>query len=140
MYTHAQRFHFAAAHTLRSKALSEEANQRTYGKCANPTGHGHSYTVEVMVSGRLLTDGVLMGHGLLAEIVAHRVIPLLAYQNLNVTFGDDFIPTGENLAGAIWTLLRPHAPADLTLNVRVVETSKNAFVYRQREPWPESAV
>jgi len=31
--------------------MSEEENQSTYGKCNNPFGHGHNYTVEVTVSG-----------------------------------------------------------------------------------------
>ena len=30
-------------HVICSPQLSEEENQRIYGKCANPNGHGHNY-------------------------------------------------------------------------------------------------
>ena len=46
-----RRYMFSASHRLHSEALSEKQNQETYGKCNNPYGHGHNYTVEVTVSG-----------------------------------------------------------------------------------------
>ena len=33
--------------------MSEDENRRTYGKCNNPYGHGHNYTVEITVSGQV---------------------------------------------------------------------------------------
>ena len=46
-----RRYRFAASHRLHSPQLSEEENQRVYGKCNNPYGHGHNYVVEVTVTG-----------------------------------------------------------------------------------------
>ena len=46
-----RRYTFAASHRLHSPRLGEEENRRTYGKCANPYGHGHNYTLEVAFSG-----------------------------------------------------------------------------------------
>jgi 6-pyruvoyltetrahydropterin/6-carboxytetrahydropterin synthase len=46
-----RRYLFSASHRLHSEAMSAEENQSTYGKCNNPFGHGHNYTVEVTVSG-----------------------------------------------------------------------------------------
>ena len=40
---------FNAAHQLRDPALSDEENQRLFGKCANL--HGHNYVLEVAVAG-----------------------------------------------------------------------------------------
>jgi 6-pyruvoyltetrahydropterin/6-carboxytetrahydropterin synthase len=48
-----RRYKFSASHRLFCASLSEAENQRVYGKCANPHGHGHNYTVEVMVGGEL---------------------------------------------------------------------------------------
>lgn len=129
MFTLAKRYRFSAEHTLHSKALSEEENLRVYGKCANPTGHGHDYAIEVIVSGGSLTDDVVVGHGLLDDLVKQQLAPRLMYQNLNRTFGESFIPTGENLTAAVWRLLEPHLPQGLSLVVRIVETPKNAFVF-----------
>src|ERR1700730_2156321 len=47
-----RRYHFAASHRLHNPDLSEAENWRLYGKCNNPYGHGHNYTVEVLVSGK----------------------------------------------------------------------------------------
>jgi 6-pyruvoyltetrahydropterin/6-carboxytetrahydropterin synthase len=130
MFTVAKRYRFSAEHTLQSKALSGEENLRVYGKCANPTGHGHDYAIEVLVSGENLIDDVVVGHGLLDDLVKQQLAPRLEYQNLNRTFGESFIPTGENLTAAVWRLLEPHLPQGLSLAVRIVETPKNAFVFR----------
>ena len=46
-----RRYRFPAAHVLRSDAFSDAENQRIYGKCANPAGHGHDYGLEVTVAG-----------------------------------------------------------------------------------------
>jgi 6-pyruvoyltetrahydropterin/6-carboxytetrahydropterin synthase len=34
---------FSAAHRLHSPFLSIEENEKLYGKCNNPNGHGHNY-------------------------------------------------------------------------------------------------
>ncbi len=52
-----RRYSFAASHRLHNPRLSAEQNQRIYGKCNNPYGHGHNYVVEVTVSGRVAGHG-----------------------------------------------------------------------------------
>merc|ERR1711879_149965 len=42
---------FSACHRLHSRRLSDEANREVFGKCNNPNGHGHNYTLEVTVRG-----------------------------------------------------------------------------------------
>jgi len=46
-----RRYMFSASHRLHSDAMSDVENSAIYGKCNNPYGHGHNYTLEVMVSG-----------------------------------------------------------------------------------------
>jgi len=141
MYTLAKRYRFSAAHTLHSLVLSEGENQRVYGKCANPAGHGHDYIFEVIVSGPALVEDVVVGHGLVDDLVQEHVAPRFKFQNLNEVFGRGFITTGENLTRAVWNLVNDHLPPGLTLTVRLVETSKNAFVYRgEREQVTASGV
>ena len=45
-----QQFEFSAAHRLHSPELDEAENRRTFGKCNNPSGHGHNYRLEPIVS------------------------------------------------------------------------------------------
>ena len=47
-----RRYRFSASHRLHSPRLSEEENQRVFGKCNNPGGHGHNYVLEVTVNGK----------------------------------------------------------------------------------------
>ena len=46
-----RRYEFSASHRLHAACLGEEENQRLYGKCNNPFGHGHNYVLEVSVRG-----------------------------------------------------------------------------------------
>ena len=36
---------FSAAHRLHSNALSQEENEKIFGKCNHYNGHGHNYSV-----------------------------------------------------------------------------------------------
>jgi len=44
-----RRAEFSASHYYHNSELSAEENRRIFGKCNNPNGHGHNYTVEVTV-------------------------------------------------------------------------------------------
>lgn len=130
MYAIAKRFRFSAAHVLRSPHLSDEENQAVYGKCSGPSGHGHDYTIEVIVSRQSLIDDVVVMRSWLESVVEMQLAKKFRFSNLNEVSGKHFIPTGENLVVAIWQLLRPQLPEENGLTVRLVETPKNAFVYR----------
>jgi 6-pyruvoyltetrahydropterin/6-carboxytetrahydropterin synthase len=59
-----RRYGFCASHRLHSDRLTEEANQELYGKCNNPHGHGHNYSLEITVAGTLDgKSGVLIRPG-----------------------------------------------------------------------------
>ena len=51
------RYRFSASHRLDTPALSPEENQKLYGKCNNPHGHGHDYVLEITVDGPVDQDG-----------------------------------------------------------------------------------
>ena len=44
---------FSASHYYHNPELSPEENRRIFGKCNNPHGHGHNYTLEVTVAGEV---------------------------------------------------------------------------------------
>lgn len=52
-----QRFDFAAAHRLHVPGLTDEENRRLFGRCNNPSGHGHNYMIEPAVRVRVTTGG-----------------------------------------------------------------------------------
>lgn len=51
MFRVTRRYAFAASHRLHSAHLGDQENRRIYGKCNNPYGHGHNYSIEVSAWG-----------------------------------------------------------------------------------------
>jgi 6-pyruvoyltetrahydropterin/6-carboxytetrahydropterin synthase len=126
-----RRYTFAASHRLHSPAFSEAENQRVYGKCNNPYGHGHNYTIEVTLSGAVdPATGMVANLGDLDPFVQRHVLDAFDHRNLNedVQAFRTKVPTTENLCIEIFNRLRDFPKAHLE-RVRVEETSKNSFEY-----------
>jgi 6-pyruvoyltetrahydropterin/6-carboxytetrahydropterin synthase len=126
-----RRYTFAASHRLHSPAFSEAENQRVYGKCNNPYGHGHNYTIEVTLSGAVdPATGMVANLGDLDPFVQRHVLDVFDHRNLNedVRAFRTKVPTTENLSIEIFNRLRDFPKAHLE-RVRVEETSKNSFEY-----------
>ena len=117
---------FNAAHQLYDPDLSDEENQRLFGKCANL--HGHNYVLEVVVAGEVdQATGYVLDLKLLANVIGREVIRDVDHRNLNtdVAWLKGRVPTAENLAEAIWERLQPELPDGLLRSVRLWETDKN---------------
>ena len=98
-----RRYRFSASHRLHSQEMSEADNRAVYGKCNNPFGHGHNYTVEITVSGPVdEKTGMVCNLVDLDRFVHQQVIERYDHQNLNLM--QEFtgnVPTTENLCIAI---------------------------------------
>jgi 6-pyruvoyltetrahydropterin/6-carboxytetrahydropterin synthase len=133
-----RRYRFPAAHVLRHPALPDAENERIYGKCANPAGHGHDYGIEVTVSGAPdPRTGFLVPPEVLDAIVAERVLARFDHRLLNddPLFAGARVPTAENIAIAIHGELADEIArrsAARLARVRVVETPRNFFDYEER--------
>jgi 6-pyruvoyltetrahydropterin/6-carboxytetrahydropterin synthase len=126
-----RRYHFAASHRLHSPVLSEEENNRLYGKCNNPYGHGHNYIVEVLVSGDVdPATGMIANLADLDSFVEREVLEPFDHKSLNedVAAFRASVPTTENLCIEIFRRLKPFSKAKLE-RVRIQETSNNSFEY-----------
>jgi 6-pyruvoyltetrahydropterin/6-carboxytetrahydropterin synthase len=125
-----RRYRFAASHRLHTDALSQEENIRVFGKCANPYGHGHNYTLEVSLSGQVdPATGMIANLVDLDSFVQREVLDAFDHDSLNEDAAfRDLVPTTENLCIEIYKRLRhfPHATLE---RVRVQETSNNSFEY-----------
>jgi 6-pyruvoyltetrahydropterin/6-carboxytetrahydropterin synthase len=126
-----RRYHFAASHRLHNPQMSDEENCRVYGKCNNPFGHGHNYTVEVRLSGKIdPATGMISNLADLDSFVNEKVIEPFDHRSLNeeVPAFQNSVPTTEILCIEIFRRLKsfPHAKLEA---VRVVETSNNSFEY-----------
>src|ERR1700730_22528 len=99
-----RRYRFSASHRLHSAEMSAEENSATYGKCNNPHGHGHNYTLEVTVSGSVeQSTGMVCNLVDLDALVEREVLSRYDLQNLNTL--QEFaqlVPTTENLSVEIF--------------------------------------
>jgi len=126
-----RRYHFAASHRLHTDKLSEAENSRVFGKCNNPHGHGHNYTLEVRFSGPVNSStGMIANLADLDTFVNERVIEPFDHRSLQeeVPAFRETVPTTENLCIEIFQRLKSFSIAKLEA-VRVEETSNNSFEY-----------
>ncbi len=133
-----RRYRFAAAHRLHNERLSGEENARLYGKCNNPHGHGHNYTLEVTVAGPLdPRTGMVMNLADLDASVEQEILERFdhVHLNLDVESFRSRVPTTENLCREVFALLRPriegkNGAGEVKLaRVRLEETRSNFFEY-----------
>jgi 6-pyruvoyltetrahydropterin/6-carboxytetrahydropterin synthase len=127
-----RREHFNAAHRLNNPAWSEEKNERVFGKCNNPSYHGHNYELEVKVTGTPGTDtGFVIDLKLLSDIIKESVLEKFDHKNLNLDVKEfsELNPTAENIVIVIYNILRDKIDKNLDLQVRLYETPRNFAEY-----------
>lgn len=130
-----RRYVFSASHRLHSEKMSEGENQSTYGKCNNPYGHGHNYTLQITVSGPVDPQtGMVCNLVDLDSFIEKEVLTRYDHQNLNMLaeFSDQ-VPTTENVCIHIYEIVQRgfhHAHLE---KVRIEETMMNSFEYAGEE-------
>ncbi len=126
-----RRYRFSASHRLHSEEMSAAENQDTYGKCNNPHGHGHNYTLEVTVSGPVdAATGMVCNLSDLDSLVEREVVSRYDLGNLNTL--QEFaqtVPTTENLCVEIFEILQRGFQNAHLEKVRLEETMMNSFEY-----------
>lgn len=116
---------FSASHYYHNPEFTAEENQRIFGKCNNPNGHGHNYTLEVTVKGRVdAHSGFVVDLKELKEIMNREVLDALDHRFLNKELPEfrSTIPTTENLAINIWGRLEPKLRIAQLHRIRLYET------------------
>jgi 6-pyruvoyltetrahydropterin/6-carboxytetrahydropterin synthase len=126
-----RRYMFSASHRLHNDEMSAEENRATYGKCNNPYGHGHNYTIEITVSGAVdRQTGMVCNLVDLDAFVRNHVVERYDHQNLNLL--PDFaklVPTTENLSIAIYDIVNRGFHQAHLEKIRIEETMMNSFEY-----------
>ncbi len=125
-------FEFSAAHRLYSRSLSDAENERLFGRCANPNGHGHNYVLRVTLTG--VPDGVrgvIVPLGDVTRIVNDRVIERFDHKHLNLDCPEfaEVNPSVENITRTIYEKLQGAFEPATVSRVRVYETPKTYAEY-----------
>src|ERR1700752_3636978 len=125
-----RKIEFSASHLYHNPAFSVEENRRIFGKCNNPHGHGHNYTLEVTVAGEPdPRTGMVLDLKDLKEILEREIMLRMDHRFLNYEVAElkGQIPTCENVARVIWGLLEPKITQGKLHRVRLYE-SEDLFV------------
>ena len=124
--------HFNAAHRLHNPNWSDEKNERVYGKCNNPTFHGHNYELIVQVIGELDPEtGYVIDMKVLSDIIKVEILDRFDHRNLNLDTEEfkDLNPSAENIAIVIYDILRSKLNPNLDIKIRLYETERNFVEY-----------
>ena len=124
--------HFNAAHRLHQPEWSDEKNAEVFGKCNNPSYHGHNYELIVKVTGYPDQDtGYVIDLKVLSDLIKEQVLDRFDHKNLNLDTDEfkDLNPTAENIAIVIYDLLRPYISTDKEIQIRLYETPRNFVEY-----------
>ncbi|NCU05487.1 MAG: 6-carboxytetrahydropterin synthase [Chitinophagaceae bacterium] len=124
--------HFNAAHRLYNPEWANERNDAVFGKCNNPSFHGHNYELVVKITGVPDKDtGYVMDLKVLSDLIRKEVHARFDHKNLNLDTVEfrHLNPTAENIAIVIYDLLRPHIDAEKDLQIRLYETPRNFVEY-----------
>lgn len=130
-----RRVKFAAAHRYRRPEWDDARNVATFGACAWPNYHGHSYTCDVTVSGSIdPATGFIVSLGALDAALSQQVIQKFDHRNINLDvpeFADGkLVPSGENLSRYILERMQAHLGAEArVLSVTIAEDDTLSSTY-----------
>lgn len=108
-----QKFEIAAAHRLHVPSLSDEENRRLFGRCANPSGHGHNYIIEPCVEVPVGGADGRFGLVELERVTIAAIVEPFDHRNLNTDCPQfdqsrgGVNPSVENISRVFYGLLAP---------------------------------
>jgi 6-pyruvoyltetrahydropterin/6-carboxytetrahydropterin synthase len=126
------RYELAASHRLVNPKWDQQRNVQVYGKCANPHGHGHNYTVEVTLRGQAdEQSGQVADPDEVAKVVREMVIDRFDHKNLNEDTAEfaELPATVENMSRVFWDLLVGRFGRAKLTRIAVWETQKTRAEY-----------
>jgi len=124
--------HFNAAHRLYNPQWDNVKNDAVFGKCNNPSYHGHNYELIVKVIGDIDPEtGFVIDMKVLSDLIKLKVEDRFDHHNLNLDTAEfkALNPTAENICKVIYELLRPEINPGLDLQITLYETERNFVQY-----------
>jgi 6-pyruvoyltetrahydropterin/6-carboxytetrahydropterin synthase len=124
--------YFNAAHRIFNPAWDDRRNEEVFGLCAMPNYHGHNYDLIVKLTGEVSPEtGYVFDMKKLKDIIEEYVVKRYDHKNLNLDVPDfaAAIPSAENIAIAIWDILRERISRDYSIQIILYETERNFVEY-----------
>jgi 6-pyruvoyltetrahydropterin/6-carboxytetrahydropterin synthase len=124
--------HFNAAHRIYNPAWDDRKNEEVFGLCSLPNYHGHNYDLVVKLTGEINQEtGYVFDMKKLKDIVEEHIVMRYDHKNLNLDVPDfkERIPSAENIAVAVWNILRENISKEYAIQVILYETPRNFVEY-----------
>lgn len=111
----------SCAHFYRQTQWSIEKNQKIFGRCYTPYGHGHNYQVHVGFACKMPLSLTLKEQ---LEDILQAVCDPLDHEHLNFVIPEflETIPTTENIARYLWKQIDLTSPPAPLLQLKLYET------------------
>ena len=102
-----KRIEFSASHRYHNPVWDEARNVAVFGACSLPPGHGHNYLLEVTIAGPVSQDtGMVVNLFDLKQILLDVLVGFdHKHLNLDTPYFSTRIPTTENIATVLWSVL-----------------------------------
>ncbi|MHB0946342.1 MAG: 6-pyruvoyl trahydropterin synthase family protein [Sedimentisphaerales bacterium] len=129
MLCFSEKFEFAASHTLWNKKFTDAENDAVFGKCANRTGHGHNYIIEVTV--KKSGNDKPFNAGAFEKTVNEHFIQIVDHKNLNTDIPHfaKVNPTVENISEFAFNCLKGKFPNGELDSITIWESDRTFCTY-----------
>ena len=97
-------YSFSAAHRLHNEKFSDEENREIFGKCNNPNGHGHDYSLELTIGGEVDEKTGMIIDIVKLDGIINSVLDELDHKRLDIEieYFTKVRASGENIAEYLW--------------------------------------
>ncbi|MFC2088690.1 6-carboxytetrahydropterin synthase [Calditrichota bacterium] len=102
-----KKFEFSASHRYWRDDWSQEKNDKVFGLCTSPYGHGHNYELHVSITGKVdAKTGMIINLSDLKKYI-NEILQQFdhKYLNLDTPYFENKIPTTENIANILFELI-----------------------------------
>lgn len=126
-----KKFEFSASHRYWRDDWSPEKNEKVFGLCTSPHGHGHNYELHVTVSGKVDPDtGMIIN---LSDLKKRVKVILNEFDhkflNLDTPFFKDRIPTTENIGLVLFEQIDRALDSDKKFRVKKIRLYERNDLY-----------
>ncbi len=129
--TISKKFEFSASHRYWRDDWSKEKNERIFGLCVSPYGHGHNYELHVTVKGPIdAQTGMIINLSTLKQLVNEIMVQFdHKFLNLDTPYFKERIPTTENIALVLFELIEQKLAAYPDLQLQRVRLYERHDIY-----------
>jgi 6-pyruvoyltetrahydropterin/6-carboxytetrahydropterin synthase len=102
-----KRIEFSSSHRYHNPAWGQARNIAAFGACNLSPGHGHNYLLEVTIAGAVSQDtGMVVNLFDLKQVLLDVLVGFdHKHLNLDTPYFSSRIPTTENIATVLWSVL-----------------------------------